>query len=220
MVTGLTPISADIVSTAGNVSGGQSLGKDDFLNLLVAQIQAQDPLDPQSASDFSAQLAQFSALEQMTNVNRNLEQIQQFEQAVNNSSLVNLVGKNVDSPGNQINFDSGDVETLNFSLDEDAAQVEVEIFDSTGQKVTTLTLGDLLAGSGQAIWNGTDGEGKAVEPGVYTFAVKAQNINGDEIAAQTTISGQVTDVVFEENGAYALISGQKISVSEISRVSI
>ena len=185
MITGLTPISTEALATATNVASGQTLGKDDFLRLLVAQLQAQDPLDPQSAEDFSAQLAQFSSLEQMTNVNTNLEQIQKFEQAVNNSSLVNLIGKSIDAPGNRIDFNSREVKTLNFILNDEAAQVEVEIFDSTGKKVNTLTLGNLTAGNNQVLWDGKNGEGKPVEPGAYSFQVNAENINGDEVAAQT-----------------------------------
>ena len=218
MITGLTPITTEAATAASNIAGNQSLGKNDFLKLLVAQLQAQDPLDPQSAEDFSAQLAQFSSLEQMTNVNTNLEQIQKFEQAVNNSSLVNLIGKSIDAPGNRIDLNSGDVKTLNFSIADDAAQVEVEVFDSTGKKVTTLPLGNLEAGNNQAVWNGKDAEGKAVQPGAYTFQVNAETINGEEVTAQTFVSGKITDVIFEEGGAKALINGQKISVSEISRV--
>ncbi len=218
MITGLTPVATESTTAAANIAGKQSLGKEDFLQLLVAQLQAQNPLDPQKAEDFSAQLAQFSALEQMTNVNTNLEQTRKFEQAINNSALVNLIGKNVDSPGSQITLKAGDVKTLNFSLEGDAAQVEVEILDSTGKPVTTLPLSELSAGSNQVTWNGTNREGKAVEPGIYTFAVKAQNTKGDEIAAQTSITGKITDVIFDADGAYALVDGQKISVSEISRV--
>jgi flagellar basal-body rod modification protein FlgD len=218
MITGLTPVATESTSSGANITGKQSLGKEDFLQLLVAQLQAQDPLDPQSAEDFSAQLAQFSALEQMTNVNTNLEQTRKFEQAINNSSLVNLIGKNVDSPGNQITLKAGDLKTLNFSLEGDAAKVDVEILDSTGKQVTTLPLSELSAGSNQVTWNGTNQEGKTVEPGIYTFAVKAQNIGGDEIDAQTSITGKITDVIFDEDGANALVDGQKISVSEISRV--
>jgi flagellar basal-body rod modification protein FlgD len=220
MITGLAPIATESTSAATNIAGSQSLGKEDFLQLLVAQLQAQDPLDPQSAEDFSAQLAQFSALEQMTNVNTNLEQIQKFEQAVNNSSLVNLIGKNIDSAGNQVDFNSGDVKQLSFTLDEDAAQVEVKVFDSAGNTVTTLRLNDLIAGSNQAAWNGTDGEGNPVAPGAYTFEVKAKKTNGDEITAQTFVSGKVSDVVFEDEGSFALVNGQKIPVTEISRVGV
>lgn len=226
MISGLTPnpnASTDTAATgsaSGDVANSNELGKNDFLKLLVAQLQAQDPLDPQSAEDFSAQLAQFSSLEQLTNVNDNLKQIESFEQAVNNSSLVNLIGKNVDSPGNRIDFDTGETKTLNFSLSEEAAQVSVDIFDSTGNRVTTLTLANQSSGNNQAIWNGKNGEGKSVQPGAYTFQVKAETINGEEVPAKTFISGKITDVVFEEDGAQAVINGQKTAVSEISRVSI
>ncbi len=223
MISGLTPnpiTSADTTGASGDVANANELGKNDFLKLLVAQLQAQDPLDPQSAEDFSAQLAQFSSLEQLTNVNDNLKQIESFEQAVNNSSLVNLIGKNVDSPGDRIDYNTGETESLNFSLSDEAALVSVDIFDSTGNKVTTLTLVNQSAGNNQALWNGKDGEGKPVQPGAYTFQVKAETINGEEISAQTFISGKITDVIFDEDGAQAVINGQKTAVSEISRVSI
>ncbi len=221
MISGLTPNPITLAgSTSGDVANSNELGKDDFLKLLVAQLQAQDPLDPQGAEDFSAQLAQFSSLEQLTNVNSNLEKIESFEQAVNNSSLVNLIGKNVDSPGDRIDYNSGETKTLNFSLSGGAAKVEVDVFDSTGNKVTSLTLSNQSAGNNQAIWDGNDGAGKPVQPGAYTFQIKAQTLSGEEIPAQTFISGKITDVVFEEGGVQVIINGQKTAVSEISRVSI
>ena len=177
MISGLTPNPIALAAggtASGDIANSNELGKNDFLKLLVAQLQAQNPLDPQSAEDFSAQLAQFSSLEQLTNVNENLKQIESFEQAVNNASLVNLIGKNVDSPGDRINYNTGETKTLNFSLSADAAQVEVDVFDSTGNKVTTLTLSNQTAGNNQALWNGNDGTGKPVQPGAYTFQVKAQ----------------------------------------------
>ena len=223
MISGLIPTPSELSaagSTSGDVANSNELGKNDFLQLLVAQLEAQDPLDPQSAEDFSAQLAQFSSLEQLTNVNENLTQIESFEQAVNNASLVNLIGKNVDSPGDRIDFKTGETQTLNFSVSEEAAQVEVNIFDSTGQLVTTLGLSNQSAGNNQAIWNGKDAAGKPVPSGAYTFQVKAQTLDGEEIPAQSFISGKITDVVFDKDGAQAIINGQKTAVSEISRVSI
>jgi len=227
MISGLTPnpitpadSTASTGSSSGDIANSNKLGKDDFLKLLVAQLKAQNPLDPQKAEDFSAQLAQFSSLEQLTNVNGNLDKIGSFEQAVNNSSLINLIGKNVDSPGDRIDYNTGETKTLNFSLSADAAQVAVDVFDSTGEKVTTLNLSNQTAGNNQAIWNGHDGEGKPVQPGAYTFQVKAQTLSGEEIPVQTFVSGKVSDVVFEEGGAQAIVNGQKTAVSDISRVSI
>lgn len=223
MISGLVPSATDLTAKkagSDDVAKPGDLGKNDFLKLLVAQLEAQNPLDPQKAEDFSAQLAQFSSLEQLTNVNDNLTQIENFEQAVNNASLVNLVGKNVDSPGDRIDYNTGDTKALNFSVNEEAARVEVDIFDSTGSKVTTLTLANQAAGNNQVIWNGRDGAGKEVPPGAYTFKVKAETAGGEEISAKTFISGKITDVVFDEDGAQAIINGQKTAVSEISRVSI
>jgi flagellar basal-body rod modification protein FlgD len=223
MISGLIPTATELAASSANaddVANANDLGKNDFLKLLVAQLEAQNPLDPQKAEDFSAQLAQFSSLEQLTNVNDNLKQIESFESAVNNASLVNLIGKNVDSPGDRIDYNTGDIKTLNFSLSEEAAQVAVDIFDSTGAKVTTLTLSNQSAGNNQVVWNGKDGQGKEVPQGAYTFQVQALAQNGDEITARTFIQGKVTDVVFDEDGAKAIINGQKTAVSEISRVSI
>jgi len=223
MISGLIPTTTELAAattTSGDVANANELGKNDFLKLLVAQLEAQNPLDPQKAEDFSAQLAQFSSLEQLTNVNENLKQIESFESAVNNASLINLIGKNVDSPGDRIDYNSGDIKTLNFSLSEEAAQVAVNIFDSTGAKVTTLTLSNQAAGNNQVVWSGKDGQGKSVAPGAYTFQIVAQAQNGDEIAAKTFVQGKITDVIFDEDGAQAVINGQKTAVSEISRVSI
>ena len=80
MIPGVTSI--DNTKTTVKMASDEVMGKDDFLKLLIAQLAAQDPLDPMGAQDFSAQLAQFSALEQMTNVNTNLETIQKLETAL------------------------------------------------------------------------------------------------------------------------------------------
>ena len=74
MIEGLIP-SAGSTSATTPSSAQSPLGKEDFLQLLVAQLSAQDPLNPMDSREFSAQLAQFSALEQMTNVNSTLEEL-------------------------------------------------------------------------------------------------------------------------------------------------
>ena len=101
-------------TTTGGIAatGDSSLGKDDFLQILVAQLQAQDPLAPMEGQEFASQLAQFSSLEQLTNVNDNLEASQAFDVAMSNNSAIALIGKNVDAPGNAVDLKSGEVETL------------------------------------------------------------------------------------------------------------
>ncbi len=72
-------------NSSKNTTGKNELGKDAFMTLLVAQMQNQDPLNPSTDTEFISQLAQFSSLEQMQNLNTTL----------NNQNAFGLVGKNV-----------------------------------------------------------------------------------------------------------------------------
>ena len=110
-------------SSSSSVAGG-SLGKDAFLQLLVTQMQYQDPLDPQDNSEYLAQLAQFSALEQMTNVADNLEKTNTLVSNIDSSLLVgqlsSMIGQKIqwmtetavtDENGNAITDANGKAKT-------------------------------------------------------------------------------------------------------------
>lgn len=70
-----------------------SLGKDDFLKLLITQLSNQDPTDPMDNTEFIAQMAQFSSLEQMTNMNKSMENMNAMLSA---NSAINTIGKVVE----------------------------------------------------------------------------------------------------------------------------
>jgi flagellar basal-body rod modification protein FlgD len=209
-------------TTTGGIAatGDSSLGKDDFLQILVAQLQAQDPLAPMEGQEFASQLAQFSSLEQLTNVNDNLEASQAFDVAMSNNSAIALIGKNVDAPGNAVDLKSGEVETLSFSLDGDAADVSIDIFNSTGAIVSTIDLGAQTKGLREYVWNGTDSSGALLPAGNYTFNVTASDSVGNFVPTETFAAGLVTDVIFEDGQAFAIVNGQKLPVNEISKVSL
>jgi len=210
------------IPAAGGIAatGDSSLGKDDFLKILVAQLQAQDPLAPMEGQEFASQLAQFSSLEQLTNVNDNLETNQAFDLALSNNSTIALIGKTVDAPGNTIDLKAGEVENLSFAINGDAADVKIEIFDSTGVKVSTADLGAQSQGLHEFVWNGRDASGALLPAGNYSFNVTAKDTAGNFVPAETFAAGLVTDIIFEEGQAFAIVNGQKLAVSEISKVSI
>ena len=101
----------DTSSTTESLYSNDSsqLGKDEFLNLLCAQLSNQDPLDPMDNTEFISQMAQFSALEQQTNLNSNFEQ---FMSATSLSQYSSLVGKEVTA------LDSSGEETLQGIVEE------------------------------------------------------------------------------------------------------
>lgn len=82
----------DISSAA---AAGKTLGKDEFLKLFVNQLKYQDPLKPMDSTEFTAQLAQFSSLEQLTNVSASMQQVASLQQLANNASAAGLIGRNI-----------------------------------------------------------------------------------------------------------------------------
>ncbi|MFQ5674028.1 MAG: flagellar hook assembly protein FlgD [Nitrospinales bacterium] len=219
MITGLPPLPTDKNSLAP-VGTQKSLGKDDFLKLMIAQLQAQDPTNPLDAQNFSAQLAQFSSLEQQLAMNKILEEISNNQATLNNSSMINLIGKSVNSTGNTIEFSPGKSQTLSYQLPADATTVTVDIFDSAGNKVVSLNPGAQSAGGNTIQWAGLDDKGKTVPAGTYTFKVTAKDASGNELDATTFTSGKVSEIVFENGVTYAIVNGNKIPASEISRVGV
>jgi flagellar basal-body rod modification protein FlgD len=218
MIEGLIP-SAGSTSVTTPSSAQSPLGKEDFLQLLVAQLSAQDPLNPMDSREFSAQLAQFSALEQMTNVNSTLEELVAAQQAFGNSSLISLIGKLVDIPGNSFEYTQGEPTNLTYTLGSEASTTKVEIYNSTGALVKTLN-GPGAQGSNLTIWNGLDNQGNPVDSGFYTFKIQATDASGKLVGGETFSTGLVTDVLFENGKAFAVVNGQKLPAEEITRVSI
>jgi flagellar basal-body rod modification protein FlgD len=128
-------------SSSSSITGSINMNKDDFLQLLMAQLQNQDPLSPEDPKDFVSQLAQFSSLEQQINSNSNLENlskaIQSLQQSQSMAQGVSLLGKTVQGNGNTLSVAGGKALDATFQLPQAAAQVAVGIFDSNGNQVTT-----------------------------------------------------------------------------------
>jgi len=222
MITGLENVAERINSSGlnpGGTSKSNELGKDDFLKLLVTQLSAQDPLNPLDSQDFSAQLAQFSALEQMTNVATKMDELIISQQAVSNSSMIDLIGKKVDIEGSNFGYNEGETVNLSYRLEKNSASTFLDIFDATGRLVTTLN-GNTAEGSHLVSFDGKDSTGKALPTGTYSMVLRAADDAGNAVGSKTFTSGLVTDVLFEEGSAYAIVNGEKIPAGEITRVSI
>lgn len=117
-------------STSGQTTGRktgamQEMGKDAFLQLLVTQLRHQDPLSPQDNSAFVAQMAQFTALEQMQNLNIAVAKL--LEQQ-SNLQAPSLLGRNVTVVGADGEQHSGKVEELEYSLGQPLLMVDGHLY--------------------------------------------------------------------------------------------
>jgi len=198
------------------------MDEEDFLQLLVTQMQYQDPLDPMESQEFASQLAQFSSVEQLTNINDNLVESLSVDlvltQAINNTLSTTIIGKEALGEGDSVMFNADGEAHVSFELEDDAATVEISILDSNGNTVRTWTEENLSSGEQTLEWDLQNDHGETLSEGDYTFEVNATDTNGNEIDATPYMIGTVTGIRYENGAAIMVIDGEEISFSSILRV--
>ena len=204
-------------STAAAASN--TMGKDAFLKLLITQLQYQDPLNPADSTEFTAQLAQFSSLEQLSNVNENLNALKLYQASINNAQAVAFIGKDIVAKGNRVEVKGGRASACEFELSAAAQRVAVSIYDASGNFVADIQRTALNAGKQSLVWDGKDRNGNLVSDGAYTFEVQAEGAQGEKLGATTFSKGTVTGVTFEDGVTYLIVGGSKIAVGDVTQIS-
>ncbi|MFY9705188.1 MAG: flagellar hook assembly protein FlgD [Desulfobacterales bacterium] len=208
-----------VSTTAKAVSSDTAImGKDDFLNLLVAQLQHQDPLNPLDSTDFTAQLAQFTSLEQLNNINTNLESLQSYQAAIKNAQAVDLIGKTVEASGNTVVLKDDSEASLGFDLTQDVQYLSANIYGPQGNFVRTIEGGSLPSGRHTLEWDGRDQEGNRLSAGQYSYEILATDLDGEAATATPFISARVTGVNFDGQTPQLKAGDYSISVNDIREV--
>jgi flagellar basal-body rod modification protein FlgD len=204
-----TQLSASVQAING---AGQTLTQNNFLQLLTAQLEKQDPLNPVSPSDFAAELAQFSTATGVQSLNTTM---------TTNSGMqaTGLVGHNVAVTGNALMLGAGGTATGAFSLSGAAKDVKVAVADASGNIVSVLDLGAMSAGTQDFTWNGQSIGGTALPAGAYSFNVVPTSAAGNPAVQATTFSVvPVTAVVLGGTGGPTLDLGGGIAPVALSAV--
>jgi flagellar basal-body rod modification protein FlgD len=188
----------------------------DFMNLLVAQIQNQDPLSPMSNAEFTSQITQFSMLEQMTGLGDKMDQQVLMSQAINNTAMLSLIGRDVTVAGDDVTV-SDDGITGNMLNADAAGTATVEVLDATGEVVQTYTVA-VDAGLNDIAWDGRTEDGQAVN-GEYTLRVKVKNSAGEDVTSTVLKTRAVEGLRFENNAAIVTVDGEDFNVADIYKVS-
>ena len=208
--TGYTTSSVSNKNTSSN-SGTDELGKDQFIKLFIAQIQYQDPLNPLDSAEFTAQLAQFSSVEQLYGMNSKLGNI---EETMTNQSEqhdnLGYIGKTVKADDNTMRVDNGTVQSGSYTLD-GSGYVTIDVYDSDGVIVRTFYKGWEDKGEHDVSWDGRDDTGALAGDGSYTFEVTARDEDGFYVPSNTYISGEVTGITYQNGQPYLMIGDRIIS---------
>jgi flagellar basal-body rod modification protein FlgD len=192
---------------------------DTFLNILTTQLKNQNPLDPLDTNQFTAQLVQFTGVEQQLKTNEFLESLMLSGQNTAKSDAVSYIGKEVTSSGKTGELTDSNAVFWAYSANANAANSTVTIKDATGQVVYTQT-GPINAGPGTFRWDGKGSDGNVKPNGVYTIDIKGKDSNGKDVKISTASIGIVTAVDFTGDIPVLSIGNRRVAITDVTDVRV
>ncbi len=213
------PTSTTPGSTQSNSSS--SLSKlsgnlDNFLKILTAQLQHQDPLSPMDTHEFTNQLVQFASVEQQIQGNRNLESLISLQETNNMVGAVSYIGKEVEVTGQTTTLEDGSAKFI-YTLPKDATASILAVYDENGTQVL-FKPAEKGAGRHEFIWDGKDTKGKTMPDGKYTIQVVAVNDANEAITPTYSITGTVSGVGIDKGEATLNLDGMDVPLANVVRV--
>lgn len=207
----------------GTTKDKSIMGKDDFLKLMLSQLKNQDPLNPMDNSEYAAQLAQFSSLEQLSNLNKSMDKSIEanyyLTQSINNTMTATLIGKEVKIGSNKMAFNGQDDVQIGYTLPANAKEMKLEIYDSNGKLVKSINNLEMTSGEHKLSWDFSDNNGSKVPNGEYTFKISAKDYSNNDMNTRSYTVGTISSVRFTESGTKLMVGKTEYLISDIIEVS-
>ena len=204
-------------SGSSSATGNGKIGQTEFLSLLVAQLQNQDPLNPMDSANFSAQLAQFSSLEQLTQINGKLDSLGQKDPTTTPTfDPVGLIGRTISANGSSVNVAKGDASALEYTLG-DAGAVTVEVRNSSGKVIGSAELGQTAGGTHTLDLDDVSKFADLAD-GDYSVSVKVQIGDKPATTVKTQITGAVSGVDLTTNPPTIRVGELEIPLGDVREV--
>lgn len=196
------------------------LGQEEFLKLMTTQLSNQDPFKPMESGEFLGQIAQFSTVSGIKDLQ---DSFGQFANSVSSDQALqaaNLVGRSVLASGHQGVLAAGGELSGAVDVPGPASSVVVDILDSNGERIKQIDLGSRTAGPVEFSWDGVTSDGSYADPGTYELHVNAV-VDGTGVALTPLIRSRVESVTLDRNGSGLVINaaGQgAINFSDIHQI--
>lgn len=197
------------------------LGQQEFLQLLIAQMRHQDPINPLDGAEFASQLAQFNSVEQLIGVNERIETLQGSQElmsnSLTNSMAASLTGQSVKALSNQVHLEPAQSAAVTYKLQNAATQVDIVVRGADGNEIRRETLEGAPSGENQWIWDGYNSAGDRMADGNYTIEVVASN-EGTSVDSLVYTEGTVDKVRFTGQGVLLSVNGVEIPIGDVEEV--
>lgn len=199
-----------------------TLDKDAFMKLMIEQLKYQDPLNPMDNTEFSAQLAQFSSLEQLSNLNESVKESidanYYLTQSINNTLTATLIGKDVKVESNGFYNDGNNSVEFGYNLPENAKSVTINIYDAAGNLVKEIKNADSDMGDHKLSWDFSDNNGEKLPEGIYGFEIVAKDMEGEDMDAGQFLYGSISGVKFTDEGTQIMIDDVAYQLADILEI--
>lgn len=195
----------------------KELGKNEFLNLLVAQLNNQNPLEPQGNGEFIAQLAQFSQVEGIEKLNTSMGSLLSGYQSSQALQASSMVGRKVIVPTDKAVVDTSESFKASAVLPVTSSNVFVNVYNSAGSVVNRINLGEKAAGNVSFIWDGKDSSGNLLPPGTYKFEAQA-TYDGETKGLHTLLPANVDSVTL--GGSELMLNLAGLGTVPLSQVQV
>ena len=210
----------DLQNTAASKSS-KEMGKQDFLTLFTAQLKNQDPLDPVKNEAFVAQLAQFSQLEALTNMQTSMDTLSTTMTSERLQGSASLIGRRISLPDvpSQLG-ESGNIDAT-IDLPNGASGIKLTVQDSKGNTIQELISGAQTAGTARMSGNGLDSVGNRAPVGSYRITANAV-VDGKNTTVPVNTMTTVMAVNSASDGSVSLQveGGQSVLLKNVSRISL
>jgi flagellar basal-body rod modification protein FlgD len=206
-------------SSSSTTGTNGTVDQSEFMQLLIAQLQNQDPTQPVQGTEFVTQLAQFALVQQASNQSQALSNLSTQITGLSNNQTTNLIGQTVTVSGSTASFNGTSATPVNVTLASAAANVSATITDSSGDVIQTMNLGPHAAGAMSIPWNGQTSGGGVAPVGSYTVNVSATDGSGQSVAVSQNVTGVVQNVSFSQGyPELTLSSGAQAPISQLVSV--
>lgn len=200
-------------SATGSVDDAQS----NFMKLLVAQMQNQDPMNPMDNAQMTSQMAQLNMVSGINQLNTTLSSALSSFQATQTMQASSLIGREVLVPSSTLQLSSGQAK-MGVDLAQSVDSLKLTVLDSAGQTLRSIDLGAKPAGLTQLAWDGATDAGAAASDGSYSFKLEALR-NGQSVTATALSAAQVGGVSLSNNNVRLSLPGLgEVALADVRQV--
>ena len=190
----------------------EGVTQQDFLKLLVNQLQNQDPLNPMNSDEFAVQLAQFTQVEQLIAINDKLENGLGGSGASGAASMAGFLGTQVVLANQQAHIDRGEGPNIMVDMPAGAASARIDFIDSDGKVAGSYAVEDLEPGRRTIELNGVD-----VPNGSYDVRAIAVSSSGGFVELDAKVTGTVEGFVLDPEPAL-IVGGEEVALADVTEV--